>query len=1312
MGRKPQPSNAPIPNFMVEEDRGLNPRGVSYDREYRDQLEAAKGVAQFGWESLPGVGTYYTVQDITEELEKENPNYLKIGALAGVEVIGLIPGIGDAAAALIKKGAKKAGFNKLSDSIPTTQDPTKQELIATERALKPEELPKLESAREQGMMGVDEEEVFQDTGLYFDEDTNLYRFEIDDTNAVFNTDKVDRFSRTYLDDALDHPEFFDRYPEAKNFTVQAVTKDELGGASASFSPVQQRIFVATDAMKENPDVAKNTLMHELQHGIQFLEDFDADVVSGVRGTNLPIIAQVIKDPEIDALRRDITKNYVKTMRAQVEAGYSPKSELDKIPLYPDRATLPESEGGEFVKELDTGTVIPEGMTADEFLIQLNDELLNLSYELKTRAFELYLKNAGEAEARVAGNRAVAATRGDRPFYRDMQDAKVLDDRSLAPSSPAGETYGQYITRAFENAADGLSRENKEDLLKFGAMIARPIAKRQRLVMEELDGGNIYTGQNPTYHTANMDTRAGIPFNVKYSPTSMPQIPRGKQPQMSNEEYDSLFLNLDEADNPKEWQQGAKTLIKKGRVADPSIKTPELEDSTRLLLENKITREEHLANVDKYKPVNAWDALPREPSDKALVFALDSNKRTDGLFVLDDATTEALGVAKSPLSVGMRFNGRLDIPAYNYHDTWIVAGTSPAVKGADGKGSVTTYAKAIHYVSDGDKPVKFVASNKKSEQIGTGEINKTGYATVSGIVGDLDTDAIRAKAAEYLNDPEWTQVGFDPRRQGGFYVRAGENKHVPVREATEVIQIGPLVLARNAKLDFEYSGYNEGGMAMDEQMDAVFKSSRTGYARGGMDLDSVPENTMGIDPESGNEIPLGSLPEEVRDDIPAQLSEGEYVVPADVVRYYGVKFFEDLRAEAKFGYQDMNENGRIGGEPMGMETVEPEDDMMFDISELEVVDDESQPMQMNQGGYAESGGYALSPGDEGYDEMGSLGLGSEGLTLGTGEDATGGAVEMVAYVNDEGRVIYIMHINGVPQNEIPAGFYPRTEEENTQTSSSTGAQPVAQVVREVGSDYNDRLDDFETPMPKGVDYASLTTEEMFDMLEEQQSAKMDVLVGGAAVVNPIMGLFLKGAMVHQARQLEKEIERRLDGELTTQERTQLEGLLKQSKEGKPGFIRRVYGALKDEFTGEKETKGPEAYTPEVAAGSVTKALSPETMSQIEQAAKDAADPTQSQEYLEAARKAKEAREAAAAAAAAAQPQPPVSDGSYADDTGYSAAGTGDVLTAMRDRGASEAAITAAEDEAAKVKESLKDQSRGIQRGFKKGGLASKRGKKKK
>jgi hypothetical protein len=100
---------------------------------------------------------------------------------------------------------------------------------------------------------------------------------------------------------------------------------------------------------------------------------------------------------------------------------------------------------------------------------------------------------------------------------------------------------------------------------------------------------------------------------------------------------------------------------------------------------------------------------------------------------------------------------------------------------------------------------------------------------------------------------------------------------------------------------ERDNKNKGGI-MEQQMSL--------FEEGGMKDDGLDR-----DPVSGNEIPPGSLAKEVRDDIPAQLSDGEYVVPADVVQYYGVKFFEDLRAEAKRGLAEMEATGRIGGEPV-------------------------------------------------------------------------------------------------------------------------------------------------------------------------------------------------------------------------------------------------------------------------------------------------------------------------------------------------------------------------------------------------------------
>lgn len=68
--------------------------------------------------------------------------------------------------------------------------------------------------------------------------------------------------------------------------------------------------------------------------------------------------------------------------------------------------------------------------------------------------------------------------------------------------------------------------------------------------------------------------------------------------------------------------------------------------------------------------------------------------------------------------------------------------------------------------------------------------------------------------------------------------------------------------------------------------------------------------VGVDPVSGNPVPPGSNEENVRDDIPAVLSDGEYVVPADVVRYHGLKTFMDLRAEAKSGLMSMMDEGQI------------------------------------------------------------------------------------------------------------------------------------------------------------------------------------------------------------------------------------------------------------------------------------------------------------------------------------------------------------------------------------------------------------------
>ena len=113
----------------------------------------------------------------------------------------------------------------------------------------------------------------------------------------------------------------------------------------------------------------------------------------------------------------------------------------------------------------------------------------------------------------------------------------------------------------------------------------------------------------------------------------------------------------------------------------------------------------------------------------------------------------------------------------------------------------------------------------------------------------------------------------------------------------------------------------------------------------------------IDPVSGNDVPPGSTQEEVRDDIPAQLSEGEFVFPADVVRYIGLEKLMRLRQEAKQGLKMMEEMGQMGNS----EEATMPDDLPFDETDLDIEDEEeynNDTQEMNQGGMVRVGGMEM------------------------------------------------------------------------------------------------------------------------------------------------------------------------------------------------------------------------------------------------------------------------------------------------------------------------------------------------------------------
>ena len=106
----------------------------------------------------------------------------------------------------------------------------------------------------------------------------------------------------------------------------------------------------------------------------------------------------------------------------------------------------------------------------------------------------------------------------------------------------------------------------------------------------------------------------------------------------------------------------------------------------------------------------------------------------------------------------------------------------------------------------------------------------------------------------------------------------------------------------------------------------------------------------VDPVSGNDVPVGAMQEEVRDDIPAQLSEGEFVFPADVVRFIGLERLMMMRQAAKEGLGKMEAMGQMSNADEATE----EDDGAFESQIDEIMGElgeEEDDVEMAVGGMA-------------------------------------------------------------------------------------------------------------------------------------------------------------------------------------------------------------------------------------------------------------------------------------------------------------------------------------------------------------------------
>lgn len=234
----------------------------------------------------------------------------------------------------------------------------------------------------------------------------------------------------------------------------------------------------------------------------------------------------------------------------------------------------------------------------------------------------------------------------------------------------------------------------------------------------------------------------------------------------------------------------------------------------------------------------------------------------------------------------------------------------------------------------------------------------------------------------------------------------------------------------------------------------------------------------IEPSTGNPIPPGSLDQEVKDDIDAKLSEGEYVLPADVVQFYGLDKIEKMVTKAKTSLEEMDRNGRIGGQA-------PEEDQLpFTDEELASIDVEDTEGQ----GYAEGG--VVTPIQQ------SIGMTSR------------------EYIGPDGSKRTFLFMNGTPVQFIPDGWIPATAQTEKQQET-------------IQDNYRDDSDEshYEEKERKSIDDWVVDDFENYSKNEGLKSG-----IGKAAtVLNPLVGLGVNLATNYTDKKVKEALEGILEGD---------------------------------------------------------------------------------------------------------------------------------------------------------------------------------------
>jgi hypothetical protein len=125
-------------------------------------------------------------------------------------------------------------------------------------------------AKQMEKHGIDNETIRQQTNWFQDKNGN-WKFEFTDKNMTLkNNIKIEKNSSQRLESILKHDTLFMVYPELKDINVEF---SNMGDINGSYNAKNNRISL-NNSMVNNNRAIEGTLIHEIQHAIQNIENFE------------------------------------------------------------------------------------------------------------------------------------------------------------------------------------------------------------------------------------------------------------------------------------------------------------------------------------------------------------------------------------------------------------------------------------------------------------------------------------------------------------------------------------------------------------------------------------------------------------------------------------------------------------------------------------------------------------------------------------------------------------------------------------------------------------------------------------------------------------------------------------------------------------------------------------------------------------------------------------------------------------------------------------------------------------------------------